>query len=299
MTVDVACVGTPFLDVIFRGLPIMPTAGEEVLASGVVIVPGAMANVAFALRQLGLEAVVCAPVGTDPAGRFLQELMAEAGIPWIGDPAEATSVSVGLPLDGDRAFVTVMPQAVIDMRAVAALAPRAIVVNLPLPDGMPVGPRIFGVIGDPQVAVLRERPDEPLSALRALVLNEREARNLTGLTDAVGAARQIAARGCPVIVTRGESGAVAATPDGRAVEAAAAPATATDTVGAGDLFTAAFVLADLFDRSLDECLATATAYATHSLARPATGQKGLTRAAFSDAIASTTGPEAWLLEVRG
>jgi len=277
MRVDVVCVGTPFLDVIFRGLPIMPSAGEEVLAAGVVIVPGAMANVAFAMRQLGLEAVVCAPVGTDAAGRFLQQLMAEAGVPWIGDPAEATPVSVGLPLDGDRAFVTVMPQAVVDMRAVAALAPRAIVVNLPLPDGMPVGPRIF----------------------RALIVNEREARNLTGQTDGLEAGRQIAARGCPVIVTRGEHGAVAVEPDGHVVEAAAAPATATDTVGAGDLFTAAFVLADLCDRSLEECLATATAYASHSLARPATRQKGITRAAFSDAIASTTGPEAWMLEVRG
>jgi hypothetical protein len=71
MTVDVVCVGTPFLDLIFRGLPVMPSAGEEVLAAGVVIVPGAMANVAFAMRQLGLEAVVCAPVGTDATGRFL------------------------------------------------------------------------------------------------------------------------------------------------------------------------------------------------------------------------------------
>ena len=299
MTVDVACVGTPFLDVIFRGLPVMPTAGEEVLASDVVIVPGAMANVAFAMRQLGLEAVVCAPVGTDAAGRFLQQLMAEAGVPWIGDPAEATPVSVGLPLDGDRAFVTVMPQAVVDMRAVAALAPRAIVVNLPLPDGMPVGPRIFGVLGDPQVDQMRDRAQEPLSSLRALIVNEREARNLTGQTDGLEAGRQIAARGCPVIVTRGEHGAVAVKPDGHVVEAAAAPATATDTVGAGDLFTAAFVLADLCDRSLEECLATATAYASHSLARPATRQKGITRAAFSDAIASTTGPEAWMLEVRG
>lgn len=299
MTVDVACVGTPFLDVIFRGLPVMPAAGEEVLASDVVIVPGAMANVAFALRQLGLDAVVCAPVGTDAAGRFLQELMAEAGIPWIGAPIEATSVSVGLPLDGDRAFVTVMPDAAIDMSAVAALEPRAIVVNLPLPDGMPVGPRIFGVLGDPQVDLVRDRSHEPLASLRALIVNEREARNLTGLTDAIEAGRGIAARGSPVIVTRGEHGAVAVTPDGRVVEAAAAPATAADTVGAGDLFTAAFVLADLADRSFEECLATATAYASHSLARPASRQKGLTLSDFTDAIASTTGPEAWMLEVRG
>ena len=97
---------------------------------------------------------------------------------------------------------------------------------------------------------MRDRPDEPLASLRALIVNEREARNLTGLTDPLEAGRRIAARGCPVIVTRGEHGAVAVAPDGRVVEAAAAPATAADTVGAGDLFTAAFVLADLADRSI-------------------------------------------------
>ena len=140
MTVDVACVGTPFLDVIFRGLPVMPAAGEEVLASDVVIVPGAMANVAFALRQLGLDAVVCAPIGMDAAGRLLQQLMADAGIPWIGDPAEAT-LGVGRPAARRRPRLRHRHARRGDRpEAIAALEPRAIVVNLPLPDGMPVEP---------------------------------------------------------------------------------------------------------------------------------------------------------------
>ena len=101
-----------------------------------------MANVAFALRQLGLDAVVCAPIGTDPAGRLLQELMAEAGIPWLGSPAPSTPVSVGLPLDGERAFVTVHPALGCRRRsAIARIRPRAIVLNLPLPAGLPDEPR--------------------------------------------------------------------------------------------------------------------------------------------------------------
>lgn len=299
MTVDVVCAGAPFLDLIFRGLPQIPRAGEEALAAEVVIVPGAMANVAFALRQLDLEAVVCAPVGTDMAGRFLRELMAEAGIPWIGDPAPATPISVGLPLDGDRAFVTVKPEAAIDMAAIAALEPRAIVVNLPLPIGLPSLPRIFGVVGDPQVAILIDRGAEPLTSLRALIVNEREACNLTGLPDSLAAALRLAARGCPVIVTRGADGAAVALPDGRVLEAPATPIDAVDTVGAGDLFTAAFIWADLSDRPIGESLAIATAYASHSLVAPAPRQKGISRAAFIDAIASTALPESWMLEVRG
>lgn len=294
MTVDVVCAGPPFLDIVFRGLARIPRAGEEVLASEVVIVPGAMANVAFALRQLDLDAVVCAPKGTDPTGRLLQELMAEAGVPWIGEPTESTSLSVALPIDGDRAFVTVHTDPAVDLAAIAALSPRAVVVNLPLPAQMPGKSWIYGVVGDPQVAILREAGPRPLTDLRALFLNEREARDLTGLSDTLEAATNLAARGCLVIVTRGEDGAAAAMPGGLVVEAAAITADAQDTVGAGDLFTAAFIWADLLDRPLETRLSLATAYASLSLARPAPRQKGLTVAGFRDALAASEAPMDWI-----
>lgn len=297
MTVDVVCAGPPFLDIVFRGLPRIPRAGEEVLASEVITVPGAMANVAFALRQLGLNSVVCSPVGIDPAGRLLQELMAEAGIPWIGEPTDSTSLSVALPIDGDRAFVTVQSDAVVDLDAIAAMSPRALVVNLPLPGRMPDGPWIYGVVGDPQVAILLDDGPKPLTDLRTLILNEREARHLTGLSDPLEAAAQLAARGCPVVVTRGEDGAAAAMPDGQVLEAAAIFTEAFDTVGAGDLFTAAFIWADLLGRPVADCLSLATAYASLSLARPAPRQKGLTAVAFRVALAATEAPMDWLQEV--
>jgi len=292
MTVDVVCAGPPFLDIVFGGLPRIPRPGEEVLASEVRLVPGAMANVAFALRQLDLDAVVCAPKGTDPTGRWLQELMAEAGVPWIGEAADSTSLSVALPTDGDRAFVTVQSEVTLDADAIAALSPRA--VNLPLPAAMPSTAWIYGVVGDPQVAILLEDGPTPLTGLRALLLNEREAQDLTGLSDTVEAGKLLAARGCIVIVTRGARGAVAAMPDGQVVEAPAIITDAPDTVGAGDLFTAAFIWADLLGRPLDERMNIATAYASLSLARPAPRQRGLSAAAFRDAIAVTEAPMGWL-----
>jgi sugar/nucleoside kinase (ribokinase family) len=297
MTVDVVCVGSPFLDVVFRGLPRIPITGEEVLASEVVIVPGAMANVAFALRQLGLDAVVCSPIGMDPAGRLLQDLMAGAGVPWIGEPTDSTSVSVALPIDGERAFVTVQSDAVVDLDAIAALAPRAVVVNLPLPGRLPGTPWIYGVVGDPQVAILLENGPLPLTELRTLFLNEREARDLTGLSATVDAAAELAARGCLVVVTRGANGAAAAMPDGRILESGTVPTDAQDTVGAGDLFTAGFIWADLLGRPVEERLNLATAYASLSLAQPAPRQKGLTATAFSETLAATETPMDWLLEV--
>jgi sugar/nucleoside kinase (ribokinase family) len=92
--VDVVCVGDPFLDLIFHGLAGMPVPGEEQLAASLVVVPGGMANVAYALARLELEAVVCAPIGQDPAGRLLAGLMADAGVAWLGRAADTTPVSL-------------------------------------------------------------------------------------------------------------------------------------------------------------------------------------------------------------
>ncbi|HET7030222.1 MAG TPA: PfkB family carbohydrate kinase [Candidatus Limnocylindrales bacterium] len=299
MSVDVVCAGPPFLDLVFRGLPRLPTPGEEVLADEVVITPGAMANVAFALRQLGCEAVVCSPIGTDPAGRLLQDLMAEAGIPWLGEPSPSTPLSVGLPMDGDRAFVTHFPEPSVDVAAVAAADARAIVVNLPLPAGLPSGPRLVGVVGDPQIAVLRERPVESWAPLHAVILNEREAIGLTERPNAVDAARALAARGCPVIVTRGAAGVVAVDRSGACHEAAAITVSVRDTVGAGDLFTAAWLWADLADRPLADSLAAAVAYSAYSLAARETRQKGLSLAAFLGEADHGGVSRSWMREVRG
>jgi sugar/nucleoside kinase (ribokinase family) len=300
MTTDVVCAGPPFLDLVFRGLPRLPEPGEELVADELAIVPGAMANVAFALRQLGVDAVVCSPVGSDPAGRLLQALMAEAGIPWLGRPTPATPVSVALPIDGERAFVTHFPTPDVDVATIAAAEPRAIVLNLPLPAGLgsalPGRPSLIGVVGDPQIAILRERGAESWADLHAVVLNEREAMELSSRADAVAAARDLAARGCLVIVTRGDRGVVAVDPDGACHETDAVPVHAPDTVGAGDLFTAAWLWANLAGRPLDESLAIATSYAAWSLAAPGSRQKGLSREAFLEVADIRGGVGGWMRE---
>ena len=204
---------------------------------------------------------------------------------------------MALPIDGERAFVTVQSDARIDLDAVAALAPRAIVVNLPLPGRMPSGAWIYGVVGDPQVAILRDEGPRSLSELRALVLNEREARDITGRSDTVAAAAELAARGCLVVMTRGALGAVVADTDGSILESAAVRRNAEDTVGAGDLFTAAFIWADLLGRSVEDRLNLANAYASLSLAQAVPRQKGLAAAAFREALGEMETPMDRLLEV--
>jgi sugar/nucleoside kinase (ribokinase family) len=282
---DVVCVGDPFLDLIFRGLPGMPVPGEEMLAASLVVVPGGMANVAHALGRLGLAAVVCAPIGRDPAGRFLAELMADAGIPWLGRAGEATPVTVALPARGDRALVSVMPPPTVDGETLAGISTRALVVDLPsvplLPSLEP-SPLVFAVVGDPEVTMLAGRLPPSLDGIRALILNEREALRLTGRSGARAAAGHLSELGTTVVVTRGPAGVLAVEPDGRTVEAPALTVDVHDPTGAGDLFAAAYVWSDLGGRPLEERLHQATSYASLSLERATDRQKGISLDEFRD-----------------
>lgn len=297
MRIDVACVGAPFLDLIFRGLPALPVPGEEQLATELVIVPGAMANVAFALNRLGLESVVCAPVGHDPAGRLLGELMVDAGVRWLGRDAEATPVTVALPADGDRAFVTVSPPPAVDVETLTQLDPRAIVVDLPNVPLLPPHPTVYAVVGDPEVRSLIGNLPPSLADIRAFILNEREACGLTQTADVEAAARRLASLGTTVVVTRGVGGASATEPTGRTVRVAAPPVTVADPTGAGDLFTGAYVWADLAGWPLEARLHVATAYASLSLERASTRQKGMALDEFREALTDHGGADfPWMEE---
>lgn len=284
MKVDVVCVGDPFLDLIFHGLAAMPVPGEEQLASSLVVVPGGMANVAYALGRLELAAVVCAPIGQDPAGRLLAGLMADAGVAWRGRPADATPVSVALPGHGDRALVTVMPAPTVDVETLLGITARAVVVDLPSAPLLPPLPRVYAVVGDPEVAMLTGRLPSSLEGIHALILNQREAIGLTGRSDVRSAASHLASLGTTVVVTRGAAGATAVEPDGRAVDMAAPEAAVGDPTGAGDLFVAAYIWADLAGQALAERLRLATRYASLSLERASNRQKGVTLRDFQDLL---------------
>jgi ribokinase len=264
MTIDVVCAGAPFLDITFEGMGELPALGEERLATGVRITPGGLANVAIGLNRLGLEVAIWSPVGVDLAGRILADLLAGQGIEWLGPDAAETAVSAVLPLAGDRAFVTVSPELPLDPAALAALDPRAVVIDLPAVGLGGGGGAVSPVPGGVDRRALAGRLPEAVSSARALIVNAAEARLLSGAEDVEQAARELA-RICPtVVVTLGAAGALCATAEG--VERASAPEVpALDTNGAGDLFTAAFVWADLAGRPIGERLRLATTYASLSV----------------------------------
>lgn len=96
-----------------------------------------------------------------------------------------------------------------------------------------------------------------LQALRGvdlLICNELESMALTGATTHEEAARRLAAVFPTAIVKLGADGACCWT-DGRLVTAAAIPATVVSTVGAGDAFDAAAILAWKHGKPIEDVLA--------------------------------------------
>lgn len=279
MSVDVVCAGVPFLDITFTGLAAMPSLGEERMAERVRFTPGGLANVALGLTRLGLRATVWSPIGDDVGGRLLADLLAAEGIGWVGPRTAESAVSAILPLDGDRAFVTVAPEYTLDAAALETIGPRAIVTDLGAIAAAPLARPVYAVTGDVEARELAGRVPEQVADLRALVLNEPEVCSLAGLADPERAARSLATAGMTVVVTLGARGAICVTGDD--VTRTAAPGvTAVDTNGAGDLFTAAWVWADLAGVPVHDRLRLAVTYASLSVRVATTHAGALTLDAF-------------------
>ena len=132
MGVDLAVATPVFLDYTFVGLEALPGPGEERFAGDMLRSPGGGAITAIGAVRLGLTAGIAAPLGRDLAGNFVRLALDEEGIA-SGEPRDIrTPTTVVMPVDGERAMVTVDPGARARRSDVEALEPRAVGVNLEL-----------------------------------------------------------------------------------------------------------------------------------------------------------------------
>lgn len=261
MTVDLAVLTPAFLDYTLVGLEGLPALGEERFAGELMRSPGGGGIGAVGARRLGLSVVLLAPLGDDLAGRFVRDTLIDEGIV-VGEPrGRRTPTTIVLPIDGERAMVTVDPGLRARPQDLEPHAPRGVALSLEQIDLVPAGPRTYVTCGDDDARAFAGRLPRAEFRACALIVNRRQSEILTGLAEPGEAAQRLSEVAETAVVTLGAEGAVAAV-DGRQVRVAGVPAEpVVDTTGAGDLFAIAFAWADLHGAEPDVALEWANLYA--------------------------------------
>lgn len=244
MSVDLVCGDRAFVDLTFAGLDGLPGPGEERHARDFLRSPGGGATVAIGAARLGLSVALATPLGADADGDFLRAALAAEGVACAERTFARTAVTAVLPFDGERAMATFEPEDPLLPGDVAGFAPRAVVLSLPRLHCAPAGAALYATAGDAEARAGGDALPDALAQARALIVNAREACLLAGVDDPVAAARALAERVPRVVVTRGPDGALSVQ-DGALVQVPGVAVEAVDTTGAGDLFTATYIWAEL------------------------------------------------------
>jgi sugar/nucleoside kinase (ribokinase family) len=255
VTVDLVCADPAFVDLTFVGLDALPAPGEERHARDLLRSPGGAATVAIGAARLGLSVALASPLGDDADGRFVRDALAAEGVACAPRTVARTPVTAVLPHDGERAMVTFDPDERATREDVEAFAPRAVITSITRLESVPDNAALYATAGDEEARAFAGAPlPERVASARALVVNAREARLLSGLDEVGAAALALAATVSRVVVTLGPDGALTAA--GTTVQRVEGVAVGepVDTTGAGDLFAAAYIWSDLAGASPEHCL---------------------------------------------
>ena len=284
--IDLLVIGDCNPDLVLRGENVEPTFGqvERVVERAELTVGGSATITACGAARLGLRTALAAVVGDDVLGRFMLDELEERGVDVSGvlvDSGVATGVSVVLVKGGDRATLTALgsistlvPHQVDRtlLRAARHVHVSSFFLQHALRPDLPALLREARATGastsldpnwDPAGAWDGDL-GAALAQTEVLLLNDEEARRISGVEDVEGAARALARDGATVVLKRGSHGALAVERDSL-VHAAARPVDAVDSVGAGDSFNAGFIVGFLGGRPLAETLALANACGSLSM----------------------------------
>ncbi|MFI1566770.1 PfkB family carbohydrate kinase [Streptomyces sp. NPDC020490] len=282
----VLAVGSVNIDRLLR-CPVLPSAGETVLVTSTgEAFGGKEANQAVAAAALGVVTHLVAKVGGDAEG-----LKALADLRSASVGVDTVIIDVSAPTG--QALVMVDPDGENSIAVIAGA--NALLSSEDVTDALTVlQPRANDVIltsGEvpasclPTVAVClppgarwvhNAAPAGPLPAWPAdrrplLVVNEVEARQLTGTADARAAVQALAEAADGAVVTLGGDGALVAE-EGHCVHIPAPAVTVVDTTGAGDTFCGTLAAELAHGRPLT--LAAATAVDAGAFAVTALGARG-------------------------
>jgi sugar/nucleoside kinase (ribokinase family) len=290
--VDVFCAGTVFFDIVFTGLDHFPRSGTEVWAPGMGSSPGGIANIAVAMRRLGVRTWLAAPFGNDVYGEYCWDTLAEQ------EDVDLTAsrrfdgwhspVTVSLAISEDRTMITHGHRAPIGLDDMIGSPPaaRACFVHLDTEEqswvrhSYEAGSLVFADTGWEQSEAHAATMLGHLGHCHAFLPNASEAMLLTG-TETADKALSVLAEHVPMVaITCGQHGVIAM--DQTTGERASVPALsvpAIDPTGAGDVFGAGFVVGTLAGWALEHrlrfaslCAALSVQHFGGSLSSPGWGE---------------------------
>lgn len=256
----------------------LPSGGETVLGKDMQTFAGGKgANQAVAAARLGAEVVFAGCVGRDAWGAEMRSRLAAENVDVtdvLARGGEATGVALITIDPAGQNTIIVAPGANMslserDVEAVRDDIAQAEALLLQLEVPLAANRRALEIAREASVPVFfnaapaQRLAPSLLELVDVLIVNESEARCLSGLDDARLGERQIASHLCSmsgghVVITLGERGALHF--DGEALTRQGAfPVKAVDATGAGDAFAAAFAIAWCEGRSVAESLAFACA----------------------------------------
>lgn len=285
-----AVIGNVNVDLILGPVTPWPQAGTEVIVEHDALRPGGAAgNTALAWAGLGVPFTIASNVGTDAFGAWLSDAFAPHSQGWTVS-AGSTTISVGLTHPGDeRTFFTTKGHlADLGWTDIASQLERArggilLLCGCFLMDGLARDyPALFAwaahhgteIALDPGWPVggwtkaERIRVKGWLKHTRHLLINEIEALSLSGqpsLDAALPALARLMPAAATVVVKTGARGAVAVCGTIRA-QAAAPQVSVIDTIGAGDIFNAGYLLAMAEGHDLPTALFAAVHLASRAIA---------------------------------
>ena len=274
---DLFVPGVVYLDIIFTGLRELPRPGTEVWATGMGSCPGGIANLAGAGARLGLSTGLGTALSTDAYGDFCANIL--CGQENVDLSASRridghSPVTVSLAYDRDRSMITHGHPLPVNPNGLVGELPEARAASVSLAKerqpwvrtAKEAGTLVFADVGWDASA---EWPPEALQMLEdcyAFLPNAVEAMQYTRADTPEEALRRLAGLVPVVVITNGSDGALALDAEtGEIVHAPAVPVEALDPTGAGDVFTAGFILGTLGGWPLGQRLAFANLTAALSV----------------------------------
>ena len=264
---DILCIAECCCDIIFGGLPKVPSPGEEEYCRDFCVKAGGGANTAMGLAKLGAKVKLATRLGRDAMGRIVEGCLRETGIDMSAvllDERAVTPVSTVLSTSEDRCFASYggdggdfldpagLEEAICGCRHVhtyVGYCRRYPIIELCEKHG-----KTLSLDTSWYDSTQLESTREAMSHCQVFTPNQVEACALAQ-TDDVMEALDILSADCPhVIITLGKDGSVTKSGEKVYRSRPAKVPCVKDSTGAGDLFCAGYLYGFLQGWGVQETL---------------------------------------------